>query len=148
MGSRGWDAVPHAGALVAGFVLFRIRLDLPVLDLPGELVYLVVMMMAPVVGAWVVLAAQRRRGVADRQQVLGPYLWWAAGGVLVVLGFYLAFISLRNPEGFVVRDTASQILWWDVVISTFLAATFVVPVLVPLLRLIMWVVRPPARRRG
>lgn len=136
---RSQRFLPHLGALIAGGAAlwgWARLLDAHWLESGlAQIVYLVMLVFAPIVGASVVAYSQRTALVEERHQVLIPYIWWAAAGLLGVLLFVLMGASAGSagsaPPVFRIAFLAPFVLvWW-------------VPVVVPLLRAIMWLVSPP-----
>ena len=106
----------------------------------GQITYFVGLMISPAVGASAVTYSQRASSGEERNQVLIPYVWWAALGLLALL---LLVLTLGGPDtqsdGFV--RPVGRIAFWAVFASMWL-----VPVIVPLLRAIMWLISPPVIR--
>jgi hypothetical protein len=71
----------------------------------------------------------------ERQHVLIPYLFWAAAGLVGVLLFLVSGTRTGSDD---LAPPVVRIAFWAV-----FAFMWVVPVIVPLLRTIMWLLSPP-----
>jgi hypothetical protein len=101
----------------------------------AQVVYLVVLMIAPVLGASAVAYSQASASKEERQQVLIPYVFWAAAGLVGVLLFLVSGTRTGSDD---LAPPVVRIAFWAV-----FAFMWVVPVIVPLLRTIMWLLSPP-----
>ena len=131
--------LPHLVALIAGGTTLwawepLISADLlkgPVIGLA----YLVVLMFTPVIGASAVTYSQRSAPQEERHRVLIPYVWWAIAGLASIL---LIILAGTNPRRTAPGPPVVTIAFW-----ALFASTWIVPVIVPLLRTIIWLVSPP-----
>lgn len=132
--------LPHLVALIAGgtalwgwgSVIGADLLKGPVIGLA----YLVVLMFAPVIGASAVTYSQGRAPQEERHRVLIPYIWWAIAGLGSLL---LLILAGMNPRSTAPAPPVVTIAFWAV-----FASMWVVPVIVPSLRTLIWLVSPPA----
>lgn len=99
------------------------------------LAYLVVLMFAPVIGASAVTYSQGRAPQEERHRVLIPYVWWAIAGLGSLLLLILAGMTPRSTAP---APPVVTIAFWAV-----FASMWVVPVIVPSLRTLIWLVSPP-----
>jgi cytochrome bd-type quinol oxidase subunit 2 len=104
-----------------------------------QLAYLVVLMSAPVVGASAVTYSQRRAPQEERRRVLIPYALWASAGLVSILLLLLASTNPRRAAS-VPPDVVTFPFW------AAYASMWIVPVVVPLLRTLIWLVSPPVIR--
>ena len=138
--TRMSGALPHFGALVSGIAAIWGWYQFAGSEWSDSLfatsVYLVAMMASPIVGASLILLFQG--GSQSPQPILAPYVWWAVAGLLAVLLLMLAGANSgsNSPAPPIVRFAflAALVLGW------------LVPVVIPFLRTIMWLVSPPKDR--
>jgi hypothetical protein len=132
--------LPHLGALIAGGAALWGWFQLVATDrLDSDLIwlaYLVILMVAPVAGAGAVAYMQRTASQEERIQVVVPYMWWAAVGLIGLLLYLVSGTRARY-------DGATPPVVRVAFLSVFVLM-WLVPVVVPLLRMIMWIVSPPA----
>ena len=134
---RFLDALPHFGAvglsLIAYFALVIPMAGIDEISKPLGLVGFVGLMASPIIGAVLVLRMQRRPG-GLQTAVVKPYvrgfLVAAVAGLILLLEGVFPFFN-ENPVG--VGIVAAAFLTW-----------IVVPFVVPALRLLMWLISPPA----
>jgi hypothetical protein len=107
----------------------------------AQIIYLAMLMIAPVVGASAVTYLQKSAPDDERHQVLTPYVWWAVSGVFAMLLLVILGTSIVGLDGFVPR---SQQALGQITFLSLVALMYLVPVVVPLFRAIMWLVSPPA----
>lgn len=132
-------SLPHLVALIAGGTALWAWEPLIGADwLQGsvtQLTYLVVLMFAPVIGASAVTYSQRSAPQEERHRVLIPYVWWAIAGLASILLMILAGINRRPTAA---APPVVTIAFWAVFVSAW-----IVPVIVPLSRTLIWLVSPP-----
>jgi len=137
--------LPHLGALVVGSAaLWAWEPLIEVGRLESRfavILYLAVLMIAPVAGASAVTYMQKGAPDDERHQVLTPYVWWAVSGIFAMLLLMFLGASIVGTDGFVPQS--QQALGLIAFLGLF-ALMYLVPVVVPLLRAIMWLASPPA----
>lgn len=130
--------LPHLAALLAGVVMFWAWTPLLQARWTGssltQALYFILLMAAPLIGALPATSLQRRMSAEKKRQVLFPYLWWAVSGLVVL---FLLAVAAQLGGGFV------TVAFWGILVMSFL-----VPVAVPLLRTVVWLVSPPSALGG